>query len=116
MKELPSNFSSPTGQQPRKYFSNLCKEFIKMVQKKTEIDTLEFEMEKLMNASKDLKWPKGTKDVYHKPEGEKAADKIFDEFKKYIQLIKKTPSKANDKYLLDALQEVLRLSENQKVL
>ncbi|MBI5346091.1 MAG: hypothetical protein HZB76_02990 [Chlamydiae bacterium] len=115
MIDTPANFSSPTGQDPHKYFRNLCKAFIKMVKEPTDFDTLEFEMEKMINASKAMKWHNNPKGVYKKTDGEKALDKVFDEFKRYIKTIRTSPSQASTTYLLGALDEVLRLSESQQV-
>jgi hypothetical protein len=115
-KNVPYNFSSPTGQEPRHYFRNLCFEFKKTINKTKDSNTLEIEMENIINACKDLKWkePKN-KDVWKKAEGEKALLKLFAEFKRYVKELKENSSNANNKYLLDALDEIIKLIESQKV-
>jgi hypothetical protein len=112
-----SEFTSAPGQDPHKYFRVICKDFIKTIKGTRIIEDLQVDMQKMINASHDLTWKnQSLKDVFKKPLGEKIMDKVFNEFERYINDIKTNPDKANDQYLLDALTEVIKLSESQKIL
>lgn len=112
---LPNNFASSPGEELHSYFRNLCLEFKKIVKKSKDIDELQIEMEKFINASRDMNWHHKSTGVYHKEEGEKATGKVWKEFKRYLFELLDHPEDANPQNLLDALAEVERLVEALKV-
>ena len=90
-------------------------EFKKAVQKSRDPMLLEIEMEKLINASKEMTWKTKKKEIRKKDEGEKALCKVWNEFSRYIQALKKNPKNAEAMELMDALSEIERLIESLQV-
>lgn len=109
---LPANFTTPPGEDPHRYFRNTCIEFKKLLKNTKDIDSLQIEMEKFIGASKQLDWKHKTTGVYHKSEGEKAAEKVWNEFKRYILVLATNPYRGNPHDLIDALSETERLVES----
>ncbi len=109
------NYGHILGQNPHKYFHNLCIEFKKILQKSKDPALLEIEMEKLINASKQMKWKTEKKEIWKKDEGEKVLCKVWNEFSRYMQELKKNPKNAVAKDLMDSLWEVERLLASLKV-
>lgn len=107
---LPTNFSSPPSEEPHRYFRNLCIEFRKLVLHSKDSLTLQQEMEKFLNASKEMTWERHNTGVYHKDEGEKAAQKVWVEFKRYID---NHLNSSQD--LLEAISAVEQLINSLKV-
>jgi len=114
-KNIPCNFSRPTGQELHHYFRNLCLEFKKTLHNTKDVETLQVEMDKIINACKDLKWKEPKHDIWKKTEGEKAILKLFAEFKRYIKDLRCEPEKVSSQYVLTALDEIIKLIESQKV-
>lgn len=113
---LPNNFASQPAEDPHRYFRNICHDFVKKVKTSKNIDLLQEEMERFINASREMNWHNKNTDVYHKDAGEKATDKVWSEFKRYIfGLLSSQSSRANSQDLLNALAEVERLIHNLKV-
>ncbi len=114
MASLPTNFSGSPGEELHRYFRNLCLEFKKAI--KTSKDSLELQenMERFIDASKQMDWHKKNTGVYHKDQGAKAADKVWTEFSRYIHDLDSRPGAANPQDLLDALGEVERLVNSLK--
>jgi len=107
MKDLSPSFSSAPDQSPHKYFKNLLKAFKKDIIYCANIDELQLKMETFLNAAKSMK----TKDphkksIYHKPEVEKAMQKVFSEFDKYYLQYIKDPSKVVRQDIIDAIEIV----------
>ena len=114
-ENIPYNFSSNPDINLHKYFKNLILEFQKMVESSKDTDVLQFEMEKVLNASKQMKWKMKKKEVYSKDEVEKIMKKLFNEFDRYISDLLYRPSDANNIYLLEILKKVQGLIEENQV-
>lgn len=112
MKDLPSSFKVPPGQDPHSYFKNLCIEFKKLLKESKDTDLLQNEMVKLINASKDLQWNEDHKKPLKWEAGEKAISKVWDEFKIYINQLSSEKEDYNYQDLLDAIEEIQRMIDN----
>ena len=111
---LPTNFAKGPTEEPHRFFRNLCIEFRNTIKSSKDSSKLEWEMERFLDASKQMNWHHKNTGVYHKDEGEKAALKVWSEFNRYVADIKGNKSTANPQDLLDALNEVERLVNNLK--
>lgn len=115
-KELPANFGSAPGQSPHKYFFNLCHEFKKILQVNKDVKELEVEMMKFINASKEMIWKEDKHHQFKKPMGLKAVDRFYGELRRYLlQLAKPTSIDPVVQDVVEALEEVIRLVENDLV-
>jgi hypothetical protein len=118
MKDLPANFGSSPGQSAHKYFHNICQEFKKTIYSTKGPKALEIEMSKMIDAAKEMTWKEPKHDKFHKAAGEKAVDKVFTEFQRYMSSLRRLhnlPADPSPQDLLDALEEVTRLIKNQQV-
>ena len=115
MQNLQPSFSSNPDQDPHKYFKYLLIDFKKEVKNQVDIEDLEEKMQAIINASKQMHYTDPhKKGVFHKPETEKALNKIFNEFDRYIKTLQENPSEANAQDLLDSIslvQELLKENE-----
>lgn len=111
---LPSNFSGFPNEELHRDFRNLCKEVIHKIKTSKDPTELEWEMERFVNASKQMNWHHKNGAVFHKEEGDKATHKTYMEFKRYIQNLKGNKEKASAQDLLLAFAEVERLVQNFK--
>jgi hypothetical protein len=109
------NYGHFLGQNSNKYFHNLCIEFVKTLHQSKDPNRLEIEMEKVINASKQMNWKKEKKSVWKKEDGEKALNRVWSEFSRYVQSLRKKENESNLKELLEALSEVQRLVDALKV-
>ena len=107
---LPANFSGYPHEELHRYFRNLCHEFKKTIKSSKNSIELQQCMDQFIDASKQLDWHQHNTGVYHKEQGEKAANKVWDEFKRYVLNL----DKANPQDLLDAIGEVERLFDTIK--
>lgn len=107
---LPANFSGFPHEELHRYFRNLCHEFKKAIQTSKDSAELQQYMDQFIDYSKQMDWHKKNTGTYHKEEGEKATNKVWDEFKRYALNLEK----ANPQDLLDALTEVERLIKSLK--
>jgi len=112
---LPANFSEPPAEEPHRYFRNICIQFRKTIKSSKNADELQELMEKFINTSREMNWHPHTSGVYHKDQAEKATDKVWSEFKRYIQELQSEPKKANAQDLLEALAEIEKMIQNLKV-
>jgi hypothetical protein len=112
MKDLPSSFSMPPGQESHKYFRNLLIEFKKLLKKSKDIDALQWEMDRILDASKELTWKIDRNKIIKQETGEKAVSKVWHEFKRYLQDLEKSSSKANYQDLFDAIEEIELMLNN----
>ncbi|MBS0616310.1 MAG: hypothetical protein JSR58_07165 [Verrucomicrobia bacterium] len=112
---LPNNFSGAPHEEPHRYFRNACIAFKKTVHETKDLNLLQDEMEKFINAAKQMNWHPKTTGTYHKDEGAKAADKVWKEFDRYFRDLTKDAKAASPKDLLEALTEVERLIHNLKI-
>jgi hypothetical protein len=112
MNKLPSNFTMQPGQDPHSYFRNLCIEFKKLIKESDDVNLLQNEMETLINASKDMKWNEDHKKPLKQEAGEKAISKLCNEFRRYVDNLRKSSSKANYQDLLAAFSEIERMLNN----
>lgn len=106
MKELPPSFCRPPGESPHHYYRNVVLEFKKILQQTRDLDQLLIIMEKLLNASKEMTWKECRKNVWRKEEGDKAIQKLFHEFKRYLSDLNSNPKKATTQYMCDVLDEI----------
>ena len=113
---LPSNFATPPGEDANHYFRNVCIEFEKTIRETENRKQLEMEMQRFIEIAKQMDWQHKTSGVYHKDEGEKAVDKVWKEFQRYIHQLRKHSPGAHKQDLLDALAAVKQLILNKKVL
>lgn len=111
---MPANFSAPT-EEPHRYFRNLCIEFKKAIHSSKDLNLLQDEMEKFINASKQMNWHHKDSGKYHKDAGEKAAGKVWKEFDRYFRDLSSNPDKANAQDLLEALAVVEGLIQSSRV-
>ena len=113
---LPANFSQPPGEELHRYFRNSCREFKKVIQSSKNINELISEMENFINTSKQMDWHYKPSGVYHKEQGQKAVDKVWSEFKRYIKaLASHSREAANPQDLIDALGLVEQMIDSYKV-
>jgi hypothetical protein len=112
---LPTNFSGPPNEELHRYFRNLCIDFRKLVTKTKDTTELAMELERLVNASRQLDWHNKRTGVYHKNEGDKAIHKVWAECQRYIDGLKQKNSDANPQDLLDALSNIESLINSLKV-
>jgi hypothetical protein len=108
---LPANFEGAPGEELHHYLRNLCIAFKKSAKESTNIDELQDFMEDFLNASKQMNWHHKKSDIHHKEEGEKAALRVWNEFKRYIFALTshRSKEKANPQGLIDALSDIERL-------
>ena len=106
---LPSSFSEPPGEDNHHYFRNVLLEFKKLIHQSQNIDELEMQMERIINASRDISWNEHSKENIKKTESEKILDKLYEEFKRYIEELQKDLNQANIEDLAVTLQEVIDL-------
>ncbi len=111
---LPTNFGKP-GEELHRFFRNTCIEFKKLVHSTRDIDLLQEEMQKFIDVSRQMDWHHKTTGVYHKDEGEKLADKVYAEFKRYIEALQETPEQANPSDLLLTLDLMEQMVNSFKV-
>lgn len=107
---LPANFSGYPHEELHRYFRNLCHEFKKAVQTSKNSLDLQQQMDQFIDASKQMDWHHKNTGVYHKEEGEKATNKVWVAFKRYVLDLDNT----SPQDLLDALSEVERLVNSLK--
>jgi len=112
---LPANFSGKPGEEPHRYFRNSLLEFKKVVKTSKDIDQLQIEMERFLNASKQLDWHHKNPQAYRKDEAEKATGKVWTEFKRYIMGLQSKSQKVSPQDLIDALSKVEQMVLNMKV-
>lgn len=111
MNELPSSFSSNPDINPRKYFKNLLISFKKEIDKSDNLNTLQDQMQAILNAAKDLNYKDHENtSKYHKEESEKTLKKLFSEFDRYFTSLSKK-EKTNPQDLLDSIKMVEVLIE-----
>jgi len=103
---LPANFSGAPGEDMHHLFRNLCMEFKKTIKANSDPEEIQQQMQRFIDISRELNWHNKKTGVYHKEAGEKAASKVFNECKRYVEALLREPAKANAQYLLDALSEV----------
>lgn len=111
---LPSSFGSRPDKTNHKYFFNLCLDFKKTIAKTPNIEELDFGMQKILDASKEMNWKEPTHHAYKKNEGEKLLNKLFSEFSRYEGSVRegKLPSTQD---LLTALEGVIAFFQEKRV-
>jgi len=112
---LPANFSEEPGEELHRYFRNALIEFKKVVKYSKDIDQLQIEMERFLNASKELNWHHKNPQAYSKDKAEKATGKVWTEFKRYIMDLQSNPQKVSSQALIDALSNVEQMVLSMKV-
>lgn len=112
---LPANFSGFPAEDPSRDFRNLCIEFKKLIKSNKDSVELQTAMEGFINACRSMDWHSKTSGVYHKEAGEKAAQRVFSEFDRYIGELRKSQSSANPQDLLNAIGVVEQLIRNRQV-
>ncbi|NGX55839.1 MAG: hypothetical protein K1060chlam5_00068 [Candidatus Anoxychlamydiales bacterium] len=110
MNSLPSSFGSDPNMDPRKYFRNLLISFKKEINNSNNLDTLQDQMQSILNAAKDLNYKEHNNARYHKEEAEKALKKVFNEFDRYFTSLSKK-EKTNSQDLLNSIKMVEVLLE-----
>lgn len=103
---LPPSFSGTPDEEQSHYYRNVCLEFEKVIKSDASLDRLHQEMERFLNASKEVHWPHHTDDKYHKDVVEKAVSKVVAEFRRYVKMKESEPEKAQNEDLLRALKLV----------
>lgn len=101
---LPPSFSGLPVEEQCHYYRNVCLEFEKAIKANKDIAVLQQEMERFLNASREVQWPHHTDGVYHKDVIEKAVQKVVTEFQRFIHTKETEPKKAQHEDLLNALQ------------
>lgn len=101
---LSESFERPPGETPHHYFSKVYRDLKKAVQSSKDTELLEREMQKFIDACRQMNWHYQTNSVQHKGEGEKIANKIYTEFKRYIADLRKRPGNAQSEDLLTSLK------------
>jgi len=111
---LPTNFSGLPGEEIRHYFRNLCIDFRKAVKDKDRGE-IEQQMQRFIDASRQIDWHHKTSGAFHKDAAEKAAGKVFNECKRFIADLAAKPAEANSRYLLEALTIIEEMVERLKI-
>lgn len=108
------NLESSSPQDPHKYFKNLIHAFKKEITGSIDLEAMQEKMQMILNAAKEMHYTDShKKSIFHKPETQKALEKLFTEFDRYFKTIQNNPSHAQDQDLLDALSQVeALLAEN----
>jgi hypothetical protein len=112
---IPANFSGNPQEDPRHYFRKLIVEFKKTVSSTKDVEKLNAQIDRFFNVSKEMNWNHKNSGVYHKDEGEKAANKVVNEFRRYINALQVDPKNAQPQDLQNALSEIERLLSSAKV-
>lgn len=112
---LPANYGSAPGEDLHRYLRNGCIEFRKLIKQTRDITELQQAMQTLIDAGKQMNWHQKNDGVYHKGEGEKTFDKVFNEFKRYIGALQTKPSSADPADLLTALDVMEQFVKSYKV-
>lgn len=112
---LPANFGKPPGEELHRIFRNTCIEFKKLIKSSKNIQELEQEMLKFIGECKAMDWHSKNTGVYHKDEGQKLAEKILAEFKRYKNDLEPFLNKADPTDLLNALDAMEQYVKNYKV-
>lgn len=106
---LPPSFSGAPGEDIHHYFHNVLLEFKKLIHRSQNIEELEMQMETIINACRDMTWGEENGAICKKSEAEKLFDKLYEEFKRYIEDLQKDLNRANVVDLSFTLQEVIDL-------
>ena len=115
-KDLPANYGGMPGQSLHKYFFNLCHEFKKILLSNKNPKELETKMIEFINASKEMQWKEKKHEQYKKPLGLKAVDRFYGELRRYLlQLSKPTSMDPEVEDVVEALDEIIRLIEDEQV-
>ncbi|MGE5195792.1 MAG: hypothetical protein ACM3JI_00500 [Anaerolineae bacterium] len=112
---LPANFSGMPSEELHRDFRNICIELKKVIHSSKDVERLQVEMDRFIDASKHMDWHHKTSGVYHKQEGDKAVGKVWAEFKRYKESLSSNPYQTNPQDLLNAFAEVERLVDSLKV-
>lgn len=112
---LPPSFSGMPTEEHHHYFRNVCIELKKAIKDKKPKDELEQQIDRFLNASREMAWPHQTSDVYHKDTAEKAVQKVVNEFRRYLHDLESNPSSASAEDLLKALAIVETMIDSLKV-
>ena len=111
---LPNNFAGAPNEELHRYFRNVCIQMKKTIKNSKDVEELQQEMDRFIDASKQMNWHTKTSGVYHKDDGEKATKKVLSEYIRYVDGLLKNAGTPNAQDLLDALSEVERLIDNLK--
>jgi len=112
---LPENFSQNPKEDLHRVFRNLCIEFKKTIKSSKNVSQLDLEIQRFIDASKQMNWHHNSSSVFHRDEGDKATRKVLAEYKRYVDELNSNQQNANPQDLLDALAEVERLIKSYKV-
>jgi hypothetical protein len=113
--EIPANYGTAPGEEPRHYFRNICIAFKKTLQETKSIPKLQQAMGDFLNAAKAMRWHHKHEEIYRKDEGEKAMQKVWNEFKRYLIALEKNPEEAKPQDVMEAILEIERLIRNISV-
>lgn len=112
---LPANFGGSPQEDLHHHYRNICIEFKKNINTSKEIETLDEELDKFINISKEVSWDRKSSDIYRKDWAEKAVNKVINEFRRYEKEIQNNRNKANPKDLLNAISEIEHLIQRVKM-
>lgn len=112
---LPANFSGSPNEDLHRDFRNLCMDIKNKIKTSKDPNELEWEIERFVDASKQMNWHHKSSDVFKKEEGDKTTHKVYMEFKRYVNELKFNKAKASTKDLLDAFSELEKLIQSYKV-
>lgn len=100
---LPPSYSGMPGEGQYHYYRNLCQELKKVIHASKEPEVLKQEVEKFINASRQVQWPHEPSETYHGDKSEKAVQKVVNEFLRYIKDLETEPGKAQYEDLLNSI-------------
>jgi hypothetical protein len=112
---LPANFSENPKEELHRYFRNLCIEFKRVIKSSKDVNQLDAEIQRFIDASKQMNWHHNTSSVYRRDESDKATRKLLAEYKRYVDALKSNQHNANPQDLLDVLAEIEQLVNTLKV-
>ena len=113
---LPPSFSGLPDEEQHHYYRNVCLEFKKTIKSSKDVEQLQRQIDRFLNASKQVQWPPHEpSSIYRKDEVEKAVQKVANAFRRYIQELESDATRANPQDLLDTLSMVETMVGKLKV-
>lgn len=109
---LPANFTSCPQEDLHHHCRTISAELRKNLKTTKDISELQMAFERYLNIVKHLDWHRKTTSVYHKDEGDKAANKLVKEFNRYLEALETNHEQAVPQSLLHALAEIEQLIQS----
>lgn len=111
---LPASFTGIPGETPIAHFRRLITHLKKVLPAMKDPEQLEMEMQRFVGACRSLVWKDDKIDIHHVSDGEKAAQRVVREFKRYITDVTRN-SDVSAQDLIDSLANIESLIQEHKV-